>query len=270
MPDVRDPAWQFIQTVVALAAIIITFVLRARDRTRKALSYKILSAEILDIQQWGRGKLKVVFKGISVRDVSRIVLMITNSGNVSILPDDFKIPLGFGFGEKIQLLAATVVGADPPALQESARVDIEQARAVFAPILLNAKDSITIEILVSEFGGHITPYGRIAGVKEIRGSAKDRVAILSLMAGVALTSLVIFVVIARGFVWPLFDGSYRSGFCWGLVAALVIGYTSRQLLYWWNRGLQFFSPTELKRIVVGALILVVLASVAKAISGGGG
>jgi hypothetical protein len=91
--------------------------------------------------------------------------------------------------------------------------------------------------------------------------------------------------------WPLFDGSYRSGFTWGLITALVIGYTSRQLLYWWNRVLQFFSPTKqpatkegpspystyrgcgislIKLIVVGALILVVLAAVAKAISGGGG
>jgi fructose-specific phosphotransferase system IIC component len=42
----------------------------------------------------------------------------------------------------------------------------------------------------------------------------------------------------------LSDASYRSGFIGGLITALVIGYTSRQLLYWWNRVLQFFSPTK--------------------------
>jgi len=40
------------------------------------------------------------------------------------------------------------------------------------------------------------------------------------------------------------DSSYRTGFIWGLITALVIGLASQQILYWWNRILQFFAPTK--------------------------
>jgi hypothetical protein len=40
------------------------------------------------------------------------------------------------------------------------------------------------------------------------------------------------------------DSSFRSGCLWGLFIALFIGLVSRQLLYWWNRVLQFFRPTK--------------------------
>jgi hypothetical protein len=40
------------------------------------------------------------------------------------------------------------------------------------------------------------------------------------------------------------DATYRSGFVWGLITALVVGYVSKTVLYWWNRILQFFKPTK--------------------------
>lgn len=46
-------------------------------------------------------------------------------------------------------------------------------------------------------------------------------------------------------VVPFFrDASYRSGFIWGLITSLVVGYVSRTVLYWWSRILQFFKPTK--------------------------
>lgn len=40
------------------------------------------------------------------------------------------------------------------------------------------------------------------------------------------------------------DGSFRSGFWWGLFIALLIGWASRQIIYRWNQFLQFFNPTQ--------------------------
>lgn len=40
------------------------------------------------------------------------------------------------------------------------------------------------------------------------------------------------------------DACFRSGFYWGLMVTLVIGLVARQLLYYWNRVLQFFKPTQ--------------------------
>ena len=86
------------------------------------------------------------------------------------------------------------------------------------------------------------------------------------------------------------DAAYRSGFIWGLIAALVIGYVSARLIYWWGRVLQFFAATKLpatkagdspfstsrgcsmsiiKIIVMAVFILVVLVPVVVAIVEGG-
>lgn len=45
--------------------------------------------------------------------------------------------------------------------------------------------------------------------------------------------------------------TYRSGFIAGLIVALVVGWISRQLLYWWNRVLQFFGPTAVPAADIG-------------------
>ena len=42
----------------------------------------------------------------------------------------------------------------------------------------------------------------------------------------------------------LHDASFRSGAIWGVITALVVGYLSRLLLYWWSRVLQFFAATK--------------------------
>jgi hypothetical protein len=52
-----------------------------------------------------------------------------------------------------------------------------------------------------------------------------------------------------GILKPLLDGlasdaSFRSGFCWGLMIALAVGFLSREVLYRWNKVLQFFKPTQ--------------------------
>ena len=36
---------------------------------------------------------------------------------------------------------------------------------------------------------------------------------------------------------------YRDGFVAATVGALIVGWISNRLLYWWNRVLQFFGPT---------------------------
>jgi hypothetical protein len=40
------------------------------------------------------------------------------------------------------------------------------------------------------------------------------------------------------------DSAFRSGCFSAFLAALVIGYVSRKILYFWNRVLQFFKPTQ--------------------------
>lgn len=61
-----------------------------------------------------------------------------------------------------------------------------------------------------------------------------------------LRNLLVFAAnVVRGrVIEPLTgDPSYQSGFLWGLGIAFVVGYISREILFWWNLVLQFFAPT---------------------------
>lgn len=80
---------------------------------------------------------------------------------------------------------------------------------------------------------------------------------------------------------------YRAGFVAGVGGALVVGWISRKLLYWWSRVLQFFAPSltaatdfgpspkdrlmeALRSFAVLIIAVVLLALIAKLASAGTG
>ena len=185
----RDPIWQFIAVILALAAILISIFLYQKQRRRKALSYEIISrTPLLSMEEEVKGKLQILFDKKPVQQVHLIVVRIVNSGNLPILSPDYERPIGFSFGEKGKILTTEVVETYPSSLRASVRIEGE--KVVLDSALLNQGDSIKLKILVSQFDGQIAVDGRIVGVKDIQESSeKSAQFLITIATGICLTAV---------------------------------------------------------------------------------
>lgn len=166
----RDPMWQFIATVLAITAILVSIILYLKQRRCKAVSYEILSqTPLLSVKGEIKGQLEILYKGKPVQQVHLVLVRIINSGNTPILSTDYKLPISLNFGEEANILTSAVVKADPRNVQAALRV--EGRNAVLVPTLLNTGDSVTLKMLVTKFE-EVKVDGRIVGVKKIKESKK--------------------------------------------------------------------------------------------------
>jgi len=215
MSDIlRDPVWQFVATILAVIAILVSISLYLKQRRRKMLSYEIVSrTPLLSIEEEIKGVLKILYEGEPVQQVHLIVTTIMNSGNTPILVNEYERPISLGFGEEAQILTAEIAKTQPDSLRAS--TSIEDDKVTLQPTLLNGGDSITLKMLVSKFDGEITVDGRIVGVKEIQESRESVVKIFGL-------SVIGFVMTMAGtFGTTIF--SEREPLWWGSLFLMLFG-----------------------------------------------
>ena len=178
MPDwLRDQVWAFVAVVVALvvavATIVTMIVIHIRQRQRKSLSYEVISVlPLLRRTEEVEGKLEMQFDGKVVRDIHLAVVRVVNSGNVSIKASDYERPFSLNFGEKSRVLSAEVSETLPSSLHATVRIDGAN-KVVAEPALLNAKDSFTVKVLVSQPNKQVNVDARVDGVKEV-GMLKEQ------------------------------------------------------------------------------------------------
>src|SRR5439155_9986246 len=101
---------------------------------------------------------------------------IWNSGNVEILPDDFNTPITIEFGNKTKVLEAGVLGTKPNNIKGKVFISVEANSVTLKPLLLNSKDLVKLEILLTKFNGNLNEIkadARIAGVKQIYRSTEN-------------------------------------------------------------------------------------------------
>lgn len=143
----RDPL-NYTLTFTAIGVTILIFLLQRR---RKRLSCEIVS-----------------------KDDQLVVVRIINSGNVSIEPDDYNIPIRVELGENSQILTAEVFDTEPKILRQNVNIKTENTKVVLNPIHLNEENSITLKIQVRQFDpqkqisvkGHIDSVTHIQEAKE--------------------------------------------------------------------------------------------------------
>jgi len=166
----RDSMWQLVAVLLALVAVFVPILVYLKQRTRKSLSYEILSLNpLLSVENEIKGDVQILYQSKTVEQVHLIVLKIINTGNMPILSTDYERPISLSFGEESKILTTEITGKNPDSLRPSAR--IEEGMIVLAPILLNVRDSVTLKMLVNKFG-KVTVDGRIAGVREIKETEK--------------------------------------------------------------------------------------------------
>ena len=162
----RDPAWQFVGVMLALAAVAVTVLVYWLQRQKKSLSYEVISKnELLTVREELEGRLQVLYEGQPARDICLLVVKLFNSGNVPVSASDYERPISLSTGASSKVLSGAVTAVDPENL--AATIEIAESRVILDPILLNSKDSVTLKLLVSDFGGNLSVDGRVLGVRSI-------------------------------------------------------------------------------------------------------
>lgn len=207
----RDPMWQFI---LPMLAIVVAVVLYWKQRTRKKLSYQVISCTpLLSVEEEIEGKLKIFYEGKPVQQVHLITVKVMNSGNIPVLSTDYKRPISFSFGEDAEILTTEIAKTDPDNLQAS--VNIQEKKVVLTPILLNQGDSVTLKMLVTKLKNQVPEVdGRVVGVKEIREYHGTRTRLF------VLASIGLLVELVAGF-----GAILTPSFEWSLIlfSVMVIG-----------------------------------------------
>ncbi|TFH64830.1 MAG: hypothetical protein E4G91_04565 [Candidatus Zixiibacteriota bacterium] len=163
-----DQSLQFIVTsIIAVLAIIVSVILAVRLRSRKQLSYEILSNQpLLTVNEEAKGRVKILYDNTDVLDASLVTFKVANTGNLPIAVSDFVEPLAVELGEGTGCLSAEIVDSDPKNLGASLH-DLKEA-ILITPFLMNAGDSITVKLLLTGQDVRVQVNGRIMGVRSIK------------------------------------------------------------------------------------------------------
>jgi hypothetical protein len=219
----RDPAWQFVGAVLAALAIGATVGIYWLQRQRKRLSYEVVSRNrLLTVTEEHQSKLRVTYDGEPVKDLSILVIRLVNSGNVPIAAQDFATPVIISAGDRARVFSAAITDTDPVELL--AEIEKHDEQVLLVPTLLNAGDAITLKLLVSDYGGKASVFGRIVGVKTI-GNLSKPTALLNVLAATGL-----LLTLAGGYMFfkfkpevtepplPIYSKIGFALFCFGYLA----------------------------------------------------
>lgn len=162
----RDPMWQFVGALAAIAALVVAIVAFIMQRRRKQLSYEIISnASVLTREESIAGKLEILFEQKPVKDVQLIEVKLVNSGSLPITAADYEQPVVLLLGDA-RVLAYEVTKTTPKTLKAS--FTLRDEGLSLTPLLLNTGDSVSIRLLVAGYDSAISVDGRIVGVSTIR------------------------------------------------------------------------------------------------------
>jgi hypothetical protein len=190
--------------MVALPVGIAVPFLAARWQTgRKALGYRVAAASL--IRDTARGRLTIFFADREVSSVALITVTLVNVGSQPIRREDFDGPLRIQYGDHAEVLDADVISVEPASLSPELSLPVdgnEQESAArrsveITPLLLNSRDSISIETIVDGHDGSVdsvTVDGRIAGIAELERFDDDAVGTAALVAVAAREAAALSVV----------------------------------------------------------------------------
>lgn len=229
MGFLRDPLWQFIGVVIAIAALLLTIFLYKRQVRRKELLWDVIenvSLSSFNISQ--SVKSTIVYKTLRLNDVNLINLKIWNSGNIEILKDDFSEPITLDFGQKAKVLEVGLLEVKPNNLIDQISFSAETNHVKLMPLLLNSGDLIKLKVLVTKFSGNMNDVkvnARIAGIKQIYRSSEIEPYLTVVGSSFIKMLLSIIGTIAGGAILFLALGLFLY-----LIGQTVAGYLYYQLL----------------------------------------
>lgn len=166
-----DP--RYLAPLATSIGIMVTVYLYLLQR-KKELTYEVLwRQQLVELKGKNRNRLALHFDGKPALDATLIVLRLTNSGHVSIQPNEYQVRLSLDCGSGSEILMAEVAETEPHGLNEDSTAGpiIEKIvghRIILRPMLLNRHDSVTLQILVTQPAEKIVLSGHVQGVRKLR------------------------------------------------------------------------------------------------------
>ncbi|MBD2527950.1 hypothetical protein [Nostoc sp. FACHB-133] len=163
---IRDSSWQFIGVVIALVALFFAY----KQWNRKSLVYSVISkSNILSIPSPFNQQLEIKYNQKLIKSLYVVSIILKNNGNIAIVPDDFKQYIEIRGGDNKHILSYAVIETKPEDIKVKLdlNTDSKGGYVVIEPLLLNKKDSLTIQLLFEDFD-KISIQGRIVGVEKIK------------------------------------------------------------------------------------------------------
>jgi hypothetical protein len=156
-------------TCIGIAVTVFLFLLQRR----KELSYQVLWRQpLVEMKGKTRNRIDLKFDGNSARDANFVVVRLTNTGHVNIMPGDYQVRLSIDCGTDADILMAEVAETEPSGLNDDSTTGpiierIEKQKVVLRPVMLNRHDSVTLQMLVLQPDEKIKLNGHIQGVQRI-------------------------------------------------------------------------------------------------------
>ena len=198
----RDPIWQFI---LGAGAIIVSWMLYRFQLNLREITYEVTHEAAISVPDIFRDEVKIMYAEQIVEDLSLLFVKLTNTGNSSILPDEFKRPIHLNFGQKAQILLCDAWGK-PTSIKPLVMVSASEPSTVeLSPLLLNTSDTVMIGVLLTGYQNDVIIEGRIVGVKDIQPK-KDDANMNSTLIILVFSTLLALTGLARA-GWDFFNVS---------------------------------------------------------------
>lgn len=172
--------WSLVGAIATIGAIIAAFVIYYLQKSKKRLSYEIISnTQLVGIENKVQDKIKIFYEDKLVENVHLVSIRFVNDGNQFVAIDDFTTPINVKFGEGTNILTGEVLEQNPSEL--NATIIRTEDRVEVQPLLLNSNDSFTLNILLNDYDESLCITARIKGVKNIGLYKKSKFTIVNLV-----------------------------------------------------------------------------------------
>jgi len=162
----RDPVWQFVGALLAVAAMGLSVWIYFAQRTSKRLLVeRIVRIPLVTMGPNAVPGLTVSLNGRPINQATVLVVRIENIGNAAIPATDYESPIALIFDGTSEVLDASLSDASPDSLP----VTFDRSGSVLrlAPLLLNPGDVFTFRALLAASDVRYSVSARIAGVKRV-------------------------------------------------------------------------------------------------------
>jgi len=217
--NARDPLWQFVGVLLALAAMVLSYRIYVGQKQQKRLTYqRLASFPLLTVKEALAGRISVAFDGNPVQSIHMITLRIRCAGNLPITVADYVKPLALYVEKAARVLSADIVESLPSNLRPVITVDA--GSVTVEPLLLNPGDSFVVKLLVQDGSKYVFPEARIVGVREVE-RVLDPDSKLELVAQFGMLIFCVGNLIALAFRAPRVEVPSTPGeyFGWSIMGA---------------------------------------------------
>ena len=149
-----------------IAAITVPLLIYFLQKSKRRVAYEVVSnAQLVGVKSEVQNKIKIYYENKLVENVHLVSIRIINSGNQPTSIDDFARPISIQLGSNTNILTSEVLGLNPKDLDVS--ILKMQNSVEIQPLLLNPNDSLTLNILISDYRGGLEVSARVRGISNI-------------------------------------------------------------------------------------------------------